>query len=477
MKPRWKRQAVVSLLLVLLLVVPAFGASINGSSWARPTLEKAAEANLVDSALLAKANQTATRAELAQLVVRFYAAQLGGEYTASNKKPFTDTDDLSVAVAYELGLMSGVSGTKFDPNGTVSREQMASVVMRLMKKLGIQLAAPTNATKAFEDESSISSWALYDVKTLKQNGLLSGDESGKFQPKASCTIEQVIVVMMQSSERMTNVSGTATQGLQAGSYTVALGESESSIQSKLGQPNATTTSIYGTPRKLYQKSDGTFLLIGFSNGSVAEIFTNGKTFRYGDITQQTTYGQLNFADYASYSVEKAVKKEGNVTMTLYFDGTTGHPVNAIYLSRSSLQAGDGLYSGSYDADVETELFYLLNGARAKQGLPLLNRNAFSDVVAKNHADEMKKYLRGSYLSADGSNVFERMDGANIQYEEAGENICTTISGDALEIYGWWMSTISTRSNILEDSFTDIGLGVVSVPQRNCFYAVADFFGR
>ncbi len=477
MKERRRWQAALCLLLLLLMTVPVFGASITCSSWARPTLEQAAEANLVDSTLLAKANKTATRAELARLVVDFYAGQLGGQYTASNQKPFTDTEDLSVAVAYELGLMSGVSATQFDPNGTVSREQMASVVMRLMKKLGIQLAAPSSATKAFGDESSISSWALYDVKTLKQNGLLSGDEAGLFHPKTSCTIEQVIVVMMQGAGRMSNVAATATQGLQLGGQAVALGESESSIGAKFGQPKATTTSIYGTTRKMYQTADGTFLLVGFSNGSAAEIFTNSKSFRYGEISQQTTYGQLNFSSYTSYSVEKAVKKDGNVTMTLYFDGATSHPVEGIYLARTSLQAGANLYDGSFDGDVETELFYLINGTRAKRGLSLLNRNAFSDAVAKAHADEMKKYLKGSYLSADGKNVFERMDGANISYEEAGENICTTVSGDALEIYGWWMSNISTRANLLEDSFTDVGIGAVAVPQRSCFYVVADFFGR
>ncbi|MPN04456.1 hypothetical protein SDC9_151694 [bioreactor metagenome] len=68
-----------------------------------------------------------------------------------------------------------------------------------------------------------------------------------------------------------------------------------------------------------------------------------------------------------------------------------------------------------------------------------------------------------------------MDKAGIKYSLAAENIFTENSGDAIEIYGWWMSNVSTRSNLLSDNFTHIGIGCVGSSYKKIFFTTADMF--
>jgi hypothetical protein len=56
------------------------------------------------------------------------------------------------------GIIAGKGNGAFDPNGEITREQLAAILYRYMKYAGIEYEA-TDEYITFEDESSISNFA------------------------------------------------------------------------------------------------------------------------------------------------------------------------------------------------------------------------------------------------------------------------------------------------------------------------------
>ena len=75
-----------------------------------------------------------TRREMAVMLVK----ALGYDNLAKSEKtsPFSDvTDDKGyISVAYNLGIINGTGGDKFDPEGSATREQGAAMMMRVHRK-------------------------------------------------------------------------------------------------------------------------------------------------------------------------------------------------------------------------------------------------------------------------------------------------------------------------------------------------------
>ncbi|NGM81567.1 alpha-amylase [Paenibacillus sp. 7124] len=130
-------------------------------------------------------NQPVTRAEFAAMLVR----SLG--LTAKGKAPFKDvtgkewyTD--SIAAAYESGIVKGASAGAFNPQQRITREEMASMIIRAYQVKTGQ-AADSSAKASFTDASGISGWAKNDVSAAVSLSLLKGKDGSRFMPKANTT--------------------------------------------------------------------------------------------------------------------------------------------------------------------------------------------------------------------------------------------------------------------------------------------------
>ncbi len=90
-----------------------------------------------------------------------------------------------VTWAYEKGIVSGYGGGKFLPDGSVSREQLCTFLVRFAGAVGAAL--PTSGGDAFTDSARISSWAKHAVSICAKAGLMRGDTDGKFRPQDTVT--------------------------------------------------------------------------------------------------------------------------------------------------------------------------------------------------------------------------------------------------------------------------------------------------
>lgn len=82
--------------------------------------------------------------------------------------------------AYENGIVSGTGGGKFTPGASITRQDMAVMLVNYSKAMGIILPS-TAPSVSFPDSGSIKSYARGSVEACVRAGVLTGDSVG-FRP-------------------------------------------------------------------------------------------------------------------------------------------------------------------------------------------------------------------------------------------------------------------------------------------------------
>jgi hypothetical protein len=132
-------------------VALAFSDSRSIPPWALGAVQEDVAQGLLANAGPLRPNAPATRAQVAAWLVA--AMGLGGLATGadeSNLSRFQDQSQIpaaergSVALALALGLMNGESATKLDPQGSITRAELAVLLARVEDRYGlpVQLASP-----------------------------------------------------------------------------------------------------------------------------------------------------------------------------------------------------------------------------------------------------------------------------------------------------------------------------------------------
>ncbi|MFE8698142.1 DUF4073 domain-containing protein [Cytobacillus sp. FJAT-53684] len=117
--------------------------------------------------------------------------------------------------AKNAGIMLGVSNTKFDPEGSVTRAQMAAIAYRWIQseckndsssfdscvKLG-------DSTKSSYKDVSAKHWASEAIYFLKESDIMIGNEDGNFHPEDKLSRAQAVKVLNRLFRRgpMTGVT-------------------------------------------------------------------------------------------------------------------------------------------------------------------------------------------------------------------------------------------------------------------------------
>ncbi len=125
--------------------------------------------------------------------------------------------------------------------------------------------------------------------------------------------------------------------------------------------------------------------------------------------------------------------------------------------------GDVLTIPSVDDAVlafEQEVVRLVNAERAKNGLSALAHNWELSRVARYKSQDMRDNGYFSHQSPTYGSPFQMMKSFGISYRTAGENIAKGQSTPQAVVSAW-MNSSGHRANILNKSFTQIGVGYVA----------------
>ena len=209
----------LSLIFIMSMASAAVFADYEGaSSWAVPELDKAAGCGLITDRVMGDVSGNVTREEFAEIVVRMYELSTGKKAEAGNAN-FTDTTNEEILKAANMGMVLGAGG-KFSPDNLVTREQMATILLRALKVINPEADFSTDGAEKFADDHMISAYARDGVYYCSKNNLLKGVGGNKFNPQGNSSREAAIIVCLRAYELYKQASVPQTpasqQGPQAG---------------------------------------------------------------------------------------------------------------------------------------------------------------------------------------------------------------------------------------------------------------------
>jgi len=118
--------------------------------------------------------------------------------------------------------------------------------------------------------------------------------------------------------------------------------------------------------------------------------------------------------------------------------------------------------------VETQVVKLVNQQRAKAGLPMLKQNWQLSRVARYKSQDMINKNYFSHQSPTYGSPFNMMESFGLKFSAAGENIAMG-QRSAAEVMNAWMNSPGHRANILNPSYTEIGVGLAKDKNGSCYW--------
>lgn len=116
---------------------------------------------------------------------------------------YENVDTNGGSVWYEKGVAWAVAQGLSDgtnPNGQISREQLATIIYRYAQSKGIDTTAG-GSLERFPDAGSVSDWAREAMSWAVGNGIISGVGGVTLDPSGNATRAQVATILMRFSEK------------------------------------------------------------------------------------------------------------------------------------------------------------------------------------------------------------------------------------------------------------------------------------
>ena len=144
---------------------------------------------------------TMNRAMLATVIYR-----MAGSPAGAAKAPFTDVAAAdwfadAVAWAYENGVVKGMSATSFAPLQEITREQLAVMLLRYADLCGYDTSARTSL-KDFADAAKVSDYAADAMQWAVANGVINGTSATTLEPAGTATRAQAATVLVRFQNSM-----------------------------------------------------------------------------------------------------------------------------------------------------------------------------------------------------------------------------------------------------------------------------------
>jgi uncharacterized YkwD family protein len=124
------------------------------------------------------------------------------------------------------------------------------------------------------------------------------------------------------------------------------------------------------------------------------------------------------------------------------------------------------------ATLENQVITLVNKERAKRGLQALKRGVTSSYVARLKSQDMINKGYFSHISPTYGSPFNMMEHFGLRFSAAGENIAYG-QPTAAAVMNAWMNSAGHRANILNTSYTYIGVGAAK-NSRGVLYWTQEF---
>ncbi|WP_409969734.1 S-layer homology domain-containing protein [Bengtsoniella intestinalis] len=184
------------------------------TSWCYSAVETALANEVITTQFTTfRPDESITREEMAVMLIRALGYTTLAGLVQDLSLPFIDvhTNRGYIAMAYEIGLMTGTTATTFDPSAYTTREQTAVILMRLYDKLNTQqetyaIVSDLTDTAALQSQSVIA----LSVATL------SSGSTPRINPQASTSNQQAAIATIHENGGTALLYLTGTDGAMRG---------------------------------------------------------------------------------------------------------------------------------------------------------------------------------------------------------------------------------------------------------------------
>ncbi len=172
-------------------------ADVDANAWYAKEVNAAAQLGLMQGTGAGfEPNGSLTRAQLAQILMNT-ASVLDRDLIFAGTADFQDVQESdwfapAVGWAQTAGLVNGKTAQLFDPKGTATRQELAVMLYRLAGTESVS----TSALDGFKDADRIDDWARDAMCWAVEQGLLRGD-SGYLSPTGTVTRAQTAAILVR----------------------------------------------------------------------------------------------------------------------------------------------------------------------------------------------------------------------------------------------------------------------------------------
>lgn len=162
---------------------------VPASHWAVKEINYLLTKGILDEGGVFAPSEKITREQFAAMIARAYG--LNGEGLALPFKDIKTTNPYAdeIAAAYAAGIINGKSPVAFDPEATITREEIATMLARALTTYNGKsaVAQPEAVIASFTDGAKISKWAVSSVALTKSTHLFEGFKDQSFRPAQTAT--------------------------------------------------------------------------------------------------------------------------------------------------------------------------------------------------------------------------------------------------------------------------------------------------
>lgn len=498
----------IFLMVIGNMVLTVAAADTNADVWAASSMQTAYEKGFISQEDLLDAKSKISRLDFCKIVVQFYEQSKGVALTPQNESPFEDCADPAVVAAYEAKIISGTEPNRFAPDASLTREQLAIMLNRVLRACGLELPQ-SDGNLPFTDTAKLMEGSVNAIGSVWKAGILSGDEDNSFYPMRALTLQEAVVGFVNAYEYYENnapfqlPAQTPTEEpvpeipvetekqpeatnppaeqvekeydtVYINSKPITLGATVSQLQAEWGEPDRIDATLYALERYIYIQDYERYFFVTLRNGKIIEIYTPTRQFNYLGTQGGGTTADIVEFDYIS-SVEHSAIIETESTharIPLDYEGKT----SGLLLQSRDYNFSNEIRSGltmTLREDLTKEFLDLIQVKRKEQGIGLVNENLELTIVALAHSDDMVRNNYFDYTGSDGTSPFSRIQQRQISFKTASEVIIRQ-RGDVVNIYQQCIRTPAQINGILDSSMDSVGIGVAQ--KGRDLYITFDFCG-
>ena len=171
------------------------------SPWAKDSVVKAEKINLIQPGENYNYTAFITREEFCGLIFSYIRNVAEILDSPNAVMPFSDTNNAHIGILNLWGIVKGKSETEFAPNNSLTREEAAAILYRMISKIYPGWDA-TAQYFDFADSGEISDWAMNDIQVICNMGIMQGIGDNRFAPKGLYTTEQAIATLVRVYENI-----------------------------------------------------------------------------------------------------------------------------------------------------------------------------------------------------------------------------------------------------------------------------------